>query len=148
MARNRVALELKVQEGEPSTIKEINIIGNKAYDNETILDIMSSGTKYFFEFWSSKDTYSSSVLRSDITKIENYYFNRGYIRFRVLSNQVNLSNDNKDIIITINIDEGEKYEFGDLKLFGNAVLPTIDVINNVSSIILPKQTFSRSKLKQ
>ena len=148
LERNRVALELNVQEGEPSTIKEINIIGNKAYDNETILGIMSSGTKYFFEFWSSKDTYSSSVLRSDITKIENYYFDRGYIRFRVLSNQVNLSNDNKDIIITINVDEGEKYEFGDLKLFGNAVLPTIDVINNVSSIILPKQTFSRSKLKQ
>ena len=148
LERNRVGLELIIKEGDPSTIKEINIIGNKAYDNKTILGIMTSGTKYFFEFWSSKDTYSSSVLRSDITKIENYYFDRGYIRFRVLSNQVNLSNNNKDIIITINIDEGERYEFGDLKLFGNSVLPPNDVINNISSIILPKQTFSRSKLKQ
>ena len=122
LERNRVGLELIIKEGDPSTIKEINIIGNKAYDNKTILGIMTSGTKYFFEFWSSKDTYSSSVLRSDITKIENYYFDRGYIRFRVLSNQVNLSNNNKDIIITINIDEGERYEFGDLKLFGNSAV--------------------------
>ena len=82
LERNRVGLELIIKEGDPSTIKEINIIGNKAYDNKTILGIMTSGTKYFFEFWSSKDTYSSSVLRSDITKIENYYFDRGYIRFR------------------------------------------------------------------
>ena len=66
----------------------------------------------------------------------------------MVSNQVNLSNDNKDIIITINVEEGDKYEFGDLKLFGNSVLPPNDVINNISSVILPKQTFSRSKLKQ
>ena len=97
---------------------------------------MTLGTKYFFEFWSSKDTYSSSILRSDINKIENYYFDRGYIRFRVISNQVNLSNDNKDIIITINVDEGKKYEFGDLKLFGNSVLPPNDVINNISSSLV------------
>ena len=148
LERNRVSLELKINEGEPSTIKEINIVGNKAFDNEKILGIMDLGTKYFFEFWSSKDTYSSSILRSDISKIENYYYDRGYIRFRVVSNQVNLSNNNKDIIITINVEEGDKYEFGDLKLFGNSVLPSNDVINNVSSIILPKQTFSRSRLKQ
>ena len=148
LERNRVSLELIIKEGDASTIKEINIIGNKAYDNKKILSIMDLGTTYFFEFWSSKDTYSSSILRSDISKIENYYFDRGYVRFRVISNQVNLSNNNKDIIITINIDEGDKYEFGDLKLFGNSVLPKIDVINNVSSIILPKQTFSRGKLKQ
>lgn len=148
LERNRVSLELKIKEGEPSTIKEINIVGNKAFDNKKIIGLMDLGTKYFFEFWSSKDTYSSSILRSDISKIENYYYDRGYIRFRVVSNQVNLSNNNKDIIITINVEEGDKYEFGDLKLFGNSVLPSNDVISNVSSIILPKQTFSRSKLKQ
>ena len=49
LERNRVGLELIIKEGDPSTIKEINIIGNKAYDNKTILGIMTSGTKYFFE---------------------------------------------------------------------------------------------------
>ena len=108
LERNRVSIELVIEEGDASGIKEINIIGNKAFSNNKILSVMSSGTKYLFEFWSSKDTYSSSILRSDISKIENYYLNRGYVRFRILSNQVNLSNDNKDIIITINVDEGEK----------------------------------------
>ena len=66
---------------------------------------MNSGTKYFFMFWSDKDVYSNSTLKTDIGKIEDYYFNRGYIRFRILSNQVNLSNNNKDIIITINVEK-------------------------------------------
>ena len=148
LERNRVSLELVIKEGEPSTIKEIIIVGNKAYSNKKLLSLIDSGTKYFFEFWSSKDTYSSSVLRSDIGKIENYYSDRGFIRFRILSNQVNLSNNNKDIIITINIQEGDKYEFGDIKLFGNTVLPPNTVKQNISSIILPKQVFSRQKLQQ
>ena len=148
LERNRVAVELVVNEGEASVIKEINIIGNKAFSNKKILGVMSSGTKYFFEFWSSKDTYSSSVLRSDIGKIENYYLNRGYTRFRILSNQVNLSNDNKDIIITINVDEGERYEFGDIKLYGNSVIDSEIIKSNLSEIIRPRQTFSRQKLQE
>ena len=81
LERNRVSIELIINEGEASTIKKINIIGNKAFDNKRLLGIMKSGTKYFFEFWSSKDTYSSSILNADIAKIENYYFDRGYNRF-------------------------------------------------------------------
>ena len=148
LERNRVSIELVINEGEASSIKEINIIGNKDYSNKKILGVMSSGTKYFFEFWSSKDTYSSSVLKSDIGKIENYYLNRGYIRFRILSNQVNLSNNNKDIVITINIDEGERYEFGDIKLYGNAVVDPEIIKRNLSEVILPKQTFSRQRLQE
>ena len=146
LERNRVSIELIINEGEASTIKKINIIGNKAFDNKRLLGIMKSGTKYFFEFWSSKDTYSSSILNADIAKIENYYFDRGYIRFRILSNQVNLSNDNKDIIITINIEEGEKYEFGDMKVYGNSVIPSATIQKYISNIITPGQTFSRNRL--
>ena len=109
---------------------------------------MSSGTKYFFMFWSDKDVYSNSTLKTDIGKIEDYYFNRGYIRFRILSNQVNLSNNNKDIIITINVEEGEKYEFGDIKLYGNTILESTEVKKYVSQILLPKQTFSRRQIQQ
>ena len=148
LERNRVSIELTVNEGDPSSIREINIVGNKAFSKEKILGIMKSGTKYFFEFWSSKDTYSSSILKSDITKIENYYLNRGFVRFRILSNQVNLSNDNKDIIITINIEEGERYEFGDIKLYGNAVVDPAIIRKNIKEVILPKQTFSRQKLQE
>ena len=136
LERNRVSIELVISEGDASSIKEINIIGNKVFSNDKIISIMSSGTKYFFEFWSSKDTYSSSILRSDIGKIENYYLNRGYVRFRILSNQVNLSNDNQDIIITINIDEGERYEFGDIKVYGNSVN------------VIPKKSFFNTSIKK
>jgi len=148
LERNRVAVELIINEGEPSRIKKINFIGNKNFSNEKLKGIMTLGTKYFFQVWSDKDTYSSSVLKADIGRIEDYYFNRGYIRFRILSNQVHLSNDNQDIVITINMEEGEKYEFGDLRLFGNTVLEPSIIKKELSYVILPKQTFSRQKIQR
>ena len=63
-----------------------------------------------------------------------------------MSNQVNLSNNNKDIIITINIEEGEKYEFGDMKVYGNSVIPSATIQKYISNIITPGQTFSRNRL--
>ena len=148
LERNRVSINLQINEGEASRIKEINIIGNSAFSNKKLKSLMNSGTKYFFMFWSDKDVYSNSTLKTDIGKIEDYYFNRGYIRFRILSNQVNLSNNNKDIIITINVEEGEKYEFGDIKLYGNTILDSTEVKKYVSQILLPKQTFSRRQIQQ
>ena len=148
LERNRVAIDLIVNEGDASRIRKINFIGNKNFSSDKLRDLMELGTKYFFEIWSDRDTYSGSQLRADMAKIEEYYFNRGFIRFRILSNQVNLSNNNKDILITISVDEGEKYEFGDLKIFGNEILDESILKTEISRILQPGQIFSREKIQQ
>ena len=148
LERNRVALELIITEGEASRIKAINIIGNKAYTNKRLISLMESGTKYFFEVWSDRDTYSGIQLKSDLQRIENFYFNKGFIRFRILSNQVNLSNNNEDIVLAISIDEGEIYQFGDIKLFGNTVIAEENIKSSLLKILKPKEIFSRQKIEQ
>lgn len=148
LERNRVALELIITEGEASRIKEINIIGNKVYPNKKLISLMESGTKYFFEVWSDKDTYAGTKLKSDLERIENFYFNKGFIRFRILSNQVNLSNNNEDIVLTISVDEGEIYQFGDIKLFGNTNIVEENVKSSLLKILEPKEIFSRQKIEQ
>ena len=51
-------------------------------------------------------------------------------------------------IITLNIDEGERYEFGDIKLYGNSVIDPEIIKSNLTEVILPKQTFSRQRLQE
>ena len=148
LERNRVAIDLIVKEGDASRIRKITFIGNKNFSSEKLRDLMQLGTKYFFEFWSDRDTYSGSQLQTDMAKIEEYYFNRGFIRFRIVSNQVNLSNNNKDILITISVDEGKKYEFGDMKVFGNEVLDESILKTEISRVLQPGQIFSREKIQQ
>ena len=148
LERNRVSVELIITEGEPSKIKKINIIGNKAYSDSRLIGLMDSGTKYFFEIWSDKDTYAGITLKSDLQKIENFYLNKGFVRFRILSNQVSLSNNNEDIDLAISLDEGEIYQFGDIKLFGNTVISEKNVKSSLLRILKPKEVFSRQKLEQ
>ena len=148
LERNRVAIDLIVKEGDASRIRKITFIGNKNFSSEKLRDLMQLGTKYFFEVWSDRDTYSGSQLQTDMAKIEEYYFNRGFIRFRIVSNQVNLSNNNKDILITISVDEGKKYEFGDMKVFGNEVLDESILKTEISRVLQPGQIFSREKIQQ
>ena len=147
LERNRVTLALLIDEGEASTIQGINIIGNKVFNYNQITRLMDSGVAPFYDFWSDSDVYSGPKLQSDLDKIREFYLNQGYVRFQILSHQVNLSNNNKDIYITISLDEGDSYEFGDLKLFGNTIIPPEDAKLAVKSVVKPGQLFSRAKIE-
>ena len=147
LERNRVTLALLIDEGEASTIQGINIIGNKVFNYNQITRLMDSGVAPFYDFWSDSDVYSGPKLQSDLDKIREFYLNQGYVRFQILSHQVNLSNNNKDIYITISLDEGDSYEFGDLKLFGNTIIPPEEAKLAVKSVVIPGQLFSRAKIE-
>jgi outer membrane protein insertion porin family len=98
---NIIELSLDINEGDASTIKEIKILGNKTYSTRLLKSLIKSGPKYWFEVWSDKDIYNSTLLDQDIEVIRDYYLNRGYAKFKVVSKQVNLSSDKEDIYITL-----------------------------------------------
>ena len=108
LENNLVNLNVKINEGEASTIKEVKIIGNRNFSTRQIKSIIKSGPKYWFEVWSDKDIYNNTQLDQDIESIIQYYQNMGYAKVKIVSKQVNLSPDKKDIYITISINEGSK----------------------------------------
>ena len=144
---NLVNLNVKINEGEASTIKEVKIIGNRNFSTRQIKSIIKSGPKYWFEVWSDKDIYNSTQLDQDIESIIQYYQNMGYAKVKIVSEQVNLSPDKKDIYITISIDEGRKYTFGSISATG---LENFDdeIFKNVLKFNLkPGTSFNRSKIE-
>ena len=97
-----IELSFLIDEGLASTIKEIKIIGNNKYSDRQLRSLIKSGPKYWFEVWSDKDIYNSTLLDQDIEEIRDYYFNRGYAKFDIVSKQVNLSSDKKYLYYLIN----------------------------------------------
>ncbi|MFC5475214.1 outer membrane protein assembly factor BamA [Paraherbaspirillum soli] len=116
--RNRVNVTFAVDEGEVSRIKEIRIVGNKAFSDGTIRDQLNLRSPGWFTWYTKADQYSKEKLSGDIENLRSYYLNRGYIEMQVESTQVSITPDKKDIYITININEGEKYTVSDIKLDG------------------------------
>jgi outer membrane protein insertion porin family len=116
--RNRVAVTFAVEEGEVSRIKQINIVGNKAFSDKELIEQLKLTTPGWFTWYTKNDQYSKAKLATDIETLRSFYLDRGYIEMQIDSSQVSITPDKKDIYITININEGEKYTVSDIKLEG------------------------------
>ncbi len=123
LERNRVGILINVSEGVVARIKQINIVGNSVFDDDTLLDQFEQRTGGWLSFYTKDDQYSRQKLAADLEKLRSYYQDRGYIKFNVDSTQVSITPDKKDIYITINITEGEQYHVSDIKLSGELVVP-------------------------
>ncbi len=118
---NRVTLKIKVTEGKVTRITEINIIGNKAFDQDELREQLKLEQTNWVPFQSS-DRYSKQQLLGDLEALTSYYQDRGYLKFNVSSVQVALSPDKEAIYITLNLEEGEVYKIKDRRFSGETVL--------------------------
>ena len=130
LERNRVALDINITEGAVAKIQHINIIGNKSFTEERLLDLLQSSESSINPF-SSADEYSQVKLAADIETLRSYYQDRGFIRFDVDSTQVSISPDKRDIFIVINIREGKRYIVRDVQLSGEYEVPEAELLSRI-----------------
>ena len=119
--QNRVSIDIKISEGVVALIRQINIIGNHAFDDDTLLDEFNLGVPSSWSIFSSADEYSRPKLNADLETLRSFYLDRGYLKFSIRSTQVSITPDKKDIYITINIEEGEQYKVSKVELSGEMV---------------------------
>src|SRR5699024_2267527 len=115
LGNNRVAIDIDITEGPVASIKDINIVGNHAFPDDELLNVLQLKKKkpfytHLLTFWKSPDRYSREKLVGDLESLSSFYQDRGYIRFNITSVQVSLSSDRKDVFLTINVDEGAQYK--------------------------------------
>ena len=118
-SRNRIDINITVDEGSSAKIKKINIIGNEVFDNEELLQGFELSEGSFFSFLNNDNAYSREKLKGDIETLESFYKDRGYLKFSVESSQISLSRDMKSIYINFNIFEGEKYSISNAEVIGD-----------------------------
>ena len=123
LPRNQVKVKVKISEGAVARIKQINIVGNKVYRDQELIDLFELHTSGMFSWISGNDKYSKEKMKGDLEKIESYYMDRGYLSFKVDSSQISLSPDKTQIFITINVTEGDIYKIKSVDLAGD---PAID----------------------
>ena len=141
LTRNRVGIDIKISEGKVAKIKQINIVGNNAFDADKIKKDFELSTTNFLSFYSKDDQYSKQKLQADLEKLRSYYLDRGYINFSIESTQVDITADKKEIYITINVKEGDVYNLEKVKLTGELIVPPEDLVKLVK--VGPGEIFSR-----
>ncbi len=116
----RVQVNININEGEVAKIRQINIVGNEAFDDETLRGVFELNDRpgRFFG-WFSSDEYSREALSGDIERLRSFYLDRGYVNFDVTSTQVSIGPEKSEIFITLNVDEGAQYRVGDIRFAGD-----------------------------
>jgi outer membrane protein insertion porin family len=146
LERNRVSIVFNVVEGEVSKIKQINLVGNQAYKEEELLDLMKLSTPGWFSWFSSSDQYSKQKLSADLETMRSFYMDNGYLEFNIDSTQVSITPDKKDIYITINLTEGGKFTVAKVSVSGDTLVPKAEIEQLVQ--VKAGDTFSRKALTE
>ncbi len=142
--RNRIELNIEVDEGKSATIESINIIGNELFSNEDLLDGFELSSGSIFSFLSNDNAYSREKLKGDIESLESFYLNRGYLKFSIESSEISLSKDKKSIFINFNIFEGEQYTINDVEVVGD--LPFGDEVYEEITNSLKDKIYSQAQI--
>jgi outer membrane protein insertion porin family len=146
LERNRVGIAFNIDEGEVAKIRQINIVGNQAFAEPELLDLFVLRTPGWLTWYTKNDQYSRQKLQGDLESLRSFYLNRGYLDFSIESTQVSITPDRREIYITVNISEGEKYTVSDVRLGGELIVPEAELRRLIE--IKPGEPFSREKLNE
>ena len=116
LPQNRVDVVFEISEGPKSKVRQINIIGNEEFSDGELRGEMVTKQARWTRFFSSNTSYDPDRLAFDQQKLRQFYLTEGYADFRVVSAVAELTPDQKDFIITYVVEEGERYQFGDVEV--------------------------------
>jgi outer membrane protein insertion porin family len=120
---NTVAVRIDVVEGERAKIRQVNIIGNQSFPEEEIRGGFELDTANWLSWFRQDDRYAKESLSGDLERLRSFYMDRGFADFRVDSTQVAISPNKKDIYVTINVHEGDRYTISEINLVGEMPVP-------------------------
>ncbi len=116
LEQDRVNLVFEVTEGIATKVKGINFVGNRAFDDSQLRDIVSTTQSGWFDFLKGTSIYDPDRLSLDRELVRQYYLKNGYADATVVAGNAELDPDGTGFIITFAIEEGEPYTFGQVTI--------------------------------
>lgn len=133
---NRTELIYAIKEGSKAKIKKINFVGNQSFTSRQLKEHLLSEETKFYRFFTQTDHYDSDIVEQDKLNLTKFYNNNGFADFRVVSAVADLIPERNAYYITFNIEEGAKFNFGNINLTNNLGDVNTKALEN---LILPKK---------
>jgi outer membrane protein insertion porin family len=128
-SNNRVDLVFEINEGDRTGVKRIVFVGNRAFSDYRLREVLTTGQTNLFSFFSNKDVYDPDRINADQELLRRFYLKNGYADFRIVAATVELdrssgggglfSTGGAGFVITFTLDEGEQYKFGEIDVLSN-----------------------------
>ncbi|MFO1140867.1 MAG: outer membrane protein assembly factor BamA [Amaricoccus sp.] len=123
LPENRVNLVFQISEGRKVGIQRISFFGNNAFSDRRLRRVIHTSQSNWFSFIFGNNTYDADRLEADKEALRQFYLERGYIDFRVLSATADLARERTGFFLSFTLDEGQRYNFG--KITVSSSIPTL-----------------------
>jgi outer membrane protein insertion porin family len=116
LPQNRVDLVFEIDEGDKTGVSRITFIGNKAFSDGRLRDIIRTRESGLLSFLRTTDNYDPDRLAADQELLRRFYYNNGYADFRIISAVADLDRERNIFFITFTVEEGDQYKFGEVSV--------------------------------
>jgi outer membrane protein insertion porin family len=124
LANNRINVVFDIVEGNRTKIADINFVGNNAYSDRRLTDVLSINETNILSWLRKDDIYDPDKMSADEGRLSRFYFNHGFADFQVVSTDAVLDEATNKYTITITVEEGDRYRFGEITI--ESSLPDVE----------------------
>ncbi|HUT99853.1 MAG TPA: outer membrane protein assembly factor BamA [Myxococcota bacterium] len=135
LQKNRVSLTFVINERAKVEIRRITFSGNKRIGTEELKDIMETREGGFFSWLTGAGTFKQEGLKRDLMRINQYYYDHGFINVKVSEPVTEISRDRKSLYLTISVEEGEQYRFGNMDFAGDLLCNDRQLLDRIETAI-------------
>jgi outer membrane protein insertion porin family len=118
-AVNTQKMLVSLDRGDRVKVRSISFEGNEVYRSKKLRkNLKNTRVMFTGRFW-KRSKYIAADFEEDLKSLVDFYKEKGYRDARIVSDTMMIDNNNIDI--TIQLQEGNKYYFGDIDFVGNSV---------------------------
>lgn len=114
--QNRVNVVFEINEGNATKVKSINFVGNVAFSDSQLRDVISTSQSSWLDFLKGTSVYDPDRFNLDRELLRQYYLKNGYADVQIVAAGAELDRDGSGFIITFTVDEGPLYNFGEVRI--------------------------------
>ena len=115
-SNNRVDLVFEVSEGDTIEIERVSVVGNRVYSDRRLRRVLETKQANFLRAVIGADTLVEERIQFDRQALRDFYLSRGYVDFRVLSTNVELTRERDALFLVVNVEEGQQFRFGEISV--------------------------------
>lgn len=141
-----VELVYEIKEYDKVRVKKVAFLGNKAFSDAQLKDIMETREESYFSWMSGSGNFKEFNFQTDIERLKYFYKTKGYLQINVGTPEITVSEDKKWVFITIKVQEGPQFSVNDIRFVGEVLFSESDLIEKIK--LKSGDTYSEELLRQ
>ncbi len=131
ISEENVELIFKVKEFDKVRVKKVIFLGNKAFSDFQLKDIMETREESLFSALSGSGNFKELNFNTDIERIKYFYKTKGYLQINAAIPEITVSEDKRWVFITIKVTEGPQFTLRNITYQGEMLFPEEELSSKI-----------------